>query len=242
MKELPARFVHRMRQFLHRQAQGADGKRDSTRGSDSDPKVQNSGSLTGREYFADESRGVHSDQGQLHRGGPLQHGTEQVDEPQNLPTRRVPNEMTQPLRTRSGSVLQHDKPSVWVRGPVLRALQSHSTPSTRSHQCHHTSDSSQTEDNYSLSDDASQCCEKRKGQEGGLDSSSPSLTGLGDDKCADVDYTIHHRNPVVQEDIYPQVHTVYHPVKTRSIHLHHHIIHVQPIIDTSGRMATAQED
>lgn len=55
-----------------------------------------------------------------------------------------------------------------------------------------------------------------------------------DDGSVHVNYTTHNRAPVVHEDVYPQVHTIYEPRRTRSIHLHEHIFYIQPVIDTSG--------
>ncbi|KAK2593079.1 hypothetical protein QQS21_009209 [Conoideocrella luteorostrata] len=53
-----------------------------------------------------------------------------------------------------------------------------------------------------------------------------------EEREAYTDYTIHNRTPVIEENIYPHVHTVYEPRRTRSIHFHEHFLHLQPIVDS----------
>lgn len=45
-----------------------------------------------------------------------------------------------------------------------------------------------------------------------------------------VDTVTHSRPAVTHEEIKPHVHTVYHPVRTRSIHIHEHRFLIQPIV------------
>lgn len=53
--------------------------------------------------------------------------------------------------------------------------------------------------------------------------------GLDTDRNLDADYTTHGRDPVVHDNIFPQVHTIYQPRRVRSIHLHEHKFYIQPI-------------
>lgn len=60
------------------------------------------------------------------------------------------------------------------------------------------------------------------------------------ESTSSVDHTVHTRPPVTHEEIKPHVHTIYHPVHTRSIHIHEHRLIIQPIIDTSSTIKPVQ--
>lgn len=53
------------------------------------------------------------------------------------------------------------------------------------------------------------------------------------DRTSDVDYTTHERTPVVQNVVEHRVHNIYQIRKTRSIHFHHHYLHIQPLTISS---------
>jgi hypothetical protein len=54
------------------------------------------------------------------------------------------------------------------------------------------------------------------------------------DANSTVDYTTHYRPAVCHETIRPQQHTIYHPERTKSVHLHEHYYYIQPIEPTSA--------
>ncbi|KAF4454119.1 hypothetical protein F53441_3305 [Fusarium austroafricanum] len=56
----------------------------------------------------------------------------------------------------------------------------------------------------------------------------------------DFDRTIHNQEPVVQEHIYPHVHTIYEPKRTKSIHHHEHRTLIQPIKDPNPTILPEQ--
>ncbi|KAF4464609.1 hypothetical protein FALBO_8561 [Fusarium albosuccineum] len=56
----------------------------------------------------------------------------------------------------------------------------------------------------------------------------------------DIDHAVHHRAPVIQEQIRPHVHTIYEPRRTRSIHHHEHRKLIQPIIDPNPTILPEQ--
>lgn len=49
-----------------------------------------------------------------------------------------------------------------------------------------------------------------------------------------VEYTVHHRDAVVHEQVFPQTHTIYQPTRTYDVHIHEHRKIYQPLLDTDG--------
>ncbi|KAH7313598.1 hypothetical protein B0I35DRAFT_480275 [Stachybotrys elegans] len=64
--------------------------------------------------------------------------------------------------------------------------------------------------------------------------------GFSPNAEVDVDYTIHRRDPVVHEEIYPHMHTIYQPRRTRSIHFFEHRYYIQPIADPDPTVAPTE--
>lgn len=55
-----------------------------------------------------------------------------------------------------------------------------------------------------------------------------------------VEYTVHHRDAIVHEEVFPQTHTIYQPTRTYDIHIHEHRKVYQPLLDTEAEQE--QED
>jgi hypothetical protein len=49
-----------------------------------------------------------------------------------------------------------------------------------------------------------------------------------------IEYTVHHRDAIVHEQVFPQTHTIYQPTRTYDVHIHEHRKLYQPLLDTEG--------